>query len=602
MPETERNFTINPPGRDPLLGRVLAGRYEITGLLGEGGMGRVYQGRQRTLDRPVAIKCVHPHLLSSETVVVRFLEEARVASQLVHPNIVKIYDFGRTVAPEPPTLFLVMELLTGPDLGSAIAAGGPLPLVRVRSIMLQVLSALGEAHARGVTHRDAKPDNVILEPTVSGCERAKLIDFGIAKVHGAPGVTAVGQFIGTPCYMPPEQIRGERTEVSADLYSAGVTLFQMITGRLPFQGGSLMAVLEQQLYAKRPDPREVAPEVQCPASLAAVCIRAIDADPKNRYETADLFAEALEESFAEVLPLESRRSPYPAPPRSSKLRETPPPGEEAQRPSSAPPPLNELQRPSAAPPPLNESQRPSSAPPRREAERGRRSSAPPVDPFLDGIDGAAGAFGGTSHIPRASRIPLPLPASERGADLGVAEAIERTADAALSEGNLERAENVLRAGLELGQAWLVAGEREAAGAAVRVFGRKLGVVMRRLGHLEGSEEALKTALEYADEYDCGRARVLVELVATLGDAGRVTEAEAYRLEALRIATRHSERELTARLRRQAQSLALALATGASAPPGPTAESSSPRRGRLSDFRIKVEPELHEASERASRRR
>jgi serine/threonine protein kinase len=599
MPETERNFTINPPGTDPLLGRVLAGRYEITGLLGEGGMGRVYQGRQRTLDRPVAIKCVHPHLLSSETVVVRFLEEARVASQIVHPNIVKIYDFGRTMPPDPSTLFIVMELLTGPDLGSEIASAGPLPLVRVRSIMLQVLSALGEAHARGVTHRDAKPDNVILEPTVSGCERAKLIDFGIAKVHGAPGVTAVGQFIGTPCYMPPEQIRGERTEVSADLYSVGVTLFQMITGRLPFHGGSLMAVLEQQLYAKRPDPRDVAPEVDCPASLAAVCMRAIDADPKNRYGTADLLAEALEECFAAVLPAESRRSPYPPPPRSSRSRETPAPEEESQRPSSMPPPMNESQRPSSMPPPMNGSQRPSAAPPPRE-EPERRSGAPEKDPFIGDVDEAAAVFAGTTTIPRPSRIPLPLPLSEQGADLGVAEAIERTADTAISEGNLERAENVLRAGLELGQAWLVAGEREAAGAAVRVFGRKLGVVMRRLGHLEESEEALKTALEYADEQDCARARVLVELVATLGDAGRVTEAEAYRLEALRIATRHSERELTARLRRQAQSLALALATvGAAAAP---AQSNAEGRSRPSDFRIKLEPELHEAGEHAGRRR
>ena len=224
----------------------------------------------------------------------------------------------------------------------------------------------------------------------------------------------------------------------------------------------------------------------------------------------------------------------------------------------------------------------------------------PQDPLIGAIDEEVGTFGGTLSIPRPSRIPLPIPPPEKGADLGVAETIERTADTAVAEGNLDRAESALRAGLELGQAWLVAGEREAAGAAVRVFGRKLGVVLRRLGHLDESEEALKTALEYAEDQDCGRARVLVELVATLGDAGRVTEAEAYRLEALRIATRHSERELTARLRRQAQSLALALATvGAPAAP---AEGAGPRRSRPSDFRIKLEPELHEASERAGRRR
>jgi tetratricopeptide (TPR) repeat protein len=153
-----------------------------------------------------------------------------------------------------------------------------------------------------------------------------------------------------------------------------------------------------------------------------------------------------------------------------------------------------------------------------------------------------------------------VPPRVRGADLGVAETIDRAADAAMAEGDHERARASLSSGLELGQSWLVAGEREAASAALGAFGRKLGVVLRRLGELDESEEALKTALEFADDEDVGRARVLVELVATLGDAGRVTEAEAYRLEALRIATRESERELTARLRRQAQSLALALVT------------------------------------------
>src|SRR5260221_7459963 len=142
MAGKDENHPITQPALDPLLGRVLAGRYEIHGLLGEGGMGRVYHGRQRALDRPVAIKCIHPHLLSSEPILIRFFEEARVASQLVHPNIVKIYDFGRTEPPDPPTFFLVMELLSGPGLAAVISRSGPLPLVRVRSILLQGLSAL----------------------------------------------------------------------------------------------------------------------------------------------------------------------------------------------------------------------------------------------------------------------------------------------------------------------------------------------------------------------------------------------------------------------------------------------------------------------------
>src|SRR5262249_23325318 len=150
-----------------------------------------------------------------------------------------------------------------------------------------------------------------------------------------------------------------------------------------------------------------------------------------------------------------------------------------------------------------------------------------------------------SKTPRAWKIPLPAHREASGADLCIAEGIERAADEAIRGGDLSRAEEILATGLELGQGWLVAGEREAGGAALIVFGRKLGVVLHRLGRLQQSEEALKTALEYADEQDVSRARVLVELVATLGDAGRVNEAEVLRLEALRIATSHADRELTA---------------------------------------------------------
>src|SRR5262249_50052210 len=205
---------------------------------------------------------------------------------LVHPNIVKIYDFGRTPPEDGSTLFIVMELLSGMDLGALIAERAPLPLARTYAILRQVLSALGEAHAQGVTHRDAKPDNVLLEPTVGGGERVKVIDFGIAKVHGARGVTGVGHFIGTPHYMAPEQIRGEKAEISADLYAVGVTLFQLLTGRLPFDGASVTEVLEQQLFAPRQDPREIFPSEDYSPALSEVCRRALHANPEERYPTA----------------------------------------------------------------------------------------------------------------------------------------------------------------------------------------------------------------------------------------------------------------------------------------------------------------------------
>lgn len=503
--------------RDPLIGRVLAGRYEIRRVIGSGGMGRVYEGRQRALDRSVAVKCIHPYLLSSESTVTRFMEEARVASNLVHPNIVKIYDFGRTEPGEGATLFIVMELLSGKDLGTLIAESAPLPLGRTYTILRQVLSALGEAHARGVTHRDAKPDNVILEPTVGGGERVKVIDFGIAKVHGQRGVTGIGHFVGTPHYMSPEQIRGEKVEISADLYAVGVTLFQMLTGRLPFTGDSVTKVLEQQLFAARPDPRDVLPTGGFSPALAEVCRRALHADAAERYPTADAFAEALEEAVSDVVPARARRNPY-----------------------SAPPPPETM----------------------RSADSGSRLSASAIQEWGDYSSGDAGA----------------------------AEAIERTAEAAVLAGHPEAAVAELRRGIGLGRRWLDAGETVVGGALLTAFGRRLGAILRDMGRLEESELEVERALEHAPRDDISRARLLTELAETRAERGRAREAEAGRIEALRIASQANDPELIARLRRLAQSLALEVASRRVITPNPETKvsASSDPPPRFSEWRVKPE--------------
>lgn len=498
---------------DPLIGRVLAGRYEIRRALGQGGMGRVYEGRQRALDRSVAVKCIHPHLLSSEQMVVRFMEEARVASSLVHPNIVKIYDFGRTAPEDGGTLFIVMELLSGTDLRSVIAEQAPLPLARTYSILRQVLSALGEAHAQGVTHRDAKPDNVILEPTLGGGERVKVIDFGIAKVHGVRGVTGVGHFVGTPHYMPPEQIRGEKAEVSADLYAVGVTLFQLLTGCLPFHGDSVTKVLEQQLFAERPDPRVVVPNAGYSPAISEVCRRALHADVKERYETADAFAAALEEAVADAVPPRSRRNPY-----------------------SAPPPVTS------------------------------RSTGPGSE---------------------LSKSALRNWGDYTAGDAGAAEAIERTAEAALLAGHPEVAVAELTRGIALAHKWLDAGEGIVAGAMLTAFGRRLGAILRDMGKLVESERALADALRHAGRDPIVKARLLAELAETRAERGNATEAEACRLEALRLASSGRDRELLARLRRLAQSLALDVASRRAITPSPERRASEPPP-RVSEWRVKPE--------------
>lgn len=277
---------------DPFVGRTIADRYEIAKLIGEGGMGRVYRAVQRSLDRAVAIKFIHPHLLTSNQMVARFMNEAQAASRLNHPNVVSIFDFGRTPTAEGGDLFLVMELLGGRDLATMIEDGVALPIARVATILEQTLAALSEAHEAGITHCDVKPENIILERRRGGGDHVKVIDFGIAKL-GDARLTKVGQLVGTPEYMAPEQAQWSRVGPSADLYAVGVVLFLLLTGKLPFVADSATAVLMQQLAAPRPDPRAVAPERRIPDALAEVCLRSIAVDPKDRYPTAEALAEAI---------------------------------------------------------------------------------------------------------------------------------------------------------------------------------------------------------------------------------------------------------------------------------------------------------------------
>jgi serine/threonine-protein kinase len=316
-----------------LEGRIVAGRYRVERLLAEGGMGRVYRAVQIALERPVALKCIHPHLVGAEEMVSRFLEEARLACRLSHPNIVQIYDFGQAPADEGGELYLAMELLEGVSLDAELERLGALPQGRAIDVLRQVLSALGEAHDHGIVHRDVKPDNVILSPSRSGGERVKLIDFGIARASGAARRTQAGLLVGTPHYIAPELVRGEAGGPLADLYAAGAMFFRMLTGAVPFDGPTVGATLMSHLATVRPDPRVVAPDRAIHDAVALVCIRAIALEPKDRYQTAEELSEALRTAGREaaaspqsgtrlsVDPVPSNRAPGTAPPVSATLSE-----------------------------------------------------------------------------------------------------------------------------------------------------------------------------------------------------------------------------------------------------------------------------------------
>lgn len=291
-----------PATVDALLGLTLPGGYRVSNLLGVGGMGRVYCAEQVALGRTVAVKVVHPRLAGDELAAARFLNEARAASRLSHPNSVAIFDFGRTA---DGSAYIVMEYLRGQDLGRVAQAEGPLSLRRVVHILHQTLAALGEAHALGIVHRDVKPDNIVLETLRSGLDFVKVVDFGLAKLLSddfpalGPSQSRPGLVCGTPEYMSPEQSRGDLLDGRSDLYSVGIVLFELLTGHLPFVGETQNKTLLLQLLEPPPDPRDLSPDRLIPSGFANLALHALTKSRDDRVQSAEAFADGLEQALVE---------------------------------------------------------------------------------------------------------------------------------------------------------------------------------------------------------------------------------------------------------------------------------------------------------------
>lgn len=285
-------------GSDPFLGRVLCGRYPLIDVLGAGGMGAVYQAIQEPVGRIVAIKVIRPDAKDQDPgVVARFQREARATARLEHENVVSLYDHGQD---EDGTLFLVMEYLRGATLSTVLRARRVLPPDAAVAIMCPVLSALDAAHEVGIVHRDLKPDNIMLVPNREGDERVKVLDFGVAKlVAGEKDNVHTRQnlLLGTPLYMSPEVAIGEGVTASVDLYAAGVILYEMLTGMVPFTGATPYAVLT--MHATVP-PLPFTPSLAVPAALEAVVMRALAKRPAERFPSAKAMSEALRLSIGGV--------------------------------------------------------------------------------------------------------------------------------------------------------------------------------------------------------------------------------------------------------------------------------------------------------------
>jgi serine/threonine-protein kinase len=266
---------------DPLLDKILNDTYRIVRLVGEGGMGKVYEAHHLRLGgKRVAVKVLHPELATKADIVARFQREAESASAIDHPNVVEVFDVHRMADGTP---YLVGEFLEGEELGKQVERAGRLSPPAAVAIGRQVCKALGAAHARGVVHRDMKPENVFLVQR-GGETVAKVLDFGISKAEQREThLTKTGLIMGTPSYMAPEQARGEKVDLRADIYAVGALLYNLVTGRAPFvaqdAGTTLTLVLTQE-----PDrPRAVVPDV--PEGLEIVIQRAMAKDPRDRFQT-----------------------------------------------------------------------------------------------------------------------------------------------------------------------------------------------------------------------------------------------------------------------------------------------------------------------------
>ncbi|HUK90965.1 MAG TPA: protein kinase [Blastocatellia bacterium] len=287
-------------------GMIIRNKYEILARIGIGGMGVVYRGRHLTFNEVCAIKILNDSTAEDKTFLQRFQTEAVVTRKLRHPNAVRVDDFDYTDDGRP---FIVMELVEGRNVGEVLQAEGAFEVQRAIRIAVEVGRALGEAHRLGFVHRDIKPGNIVLTKNDQGCEIAKVLDFGIAKLRQAAGdatsgMTMTGMVVGTPLYMSPEQFMGkkagEEIDGRTDLYSLGVVLYQMVTAQLPFEGDTLYSLMMQHIHGNVRPPDEIAPDRHIPSSLSRVILKSIDKAREARYQSADEFIAALEQVGVET--------------------------------------------------------------------------------------------------------------------------------------------------------------------------------------------------------------------------------------------------------------------------------------------------------------
>jgi serine/threonine-protein kinase len=278
-------------GGDPLIGRVIADRYLILAVLGEGGMGRVYLAEHVKMNRQCAVKVMNPSLLHDDDSHQRFAREASSAASILHPNVAAVFDYGEA----DKIVYLVMEYVDGESISTIVGREGALDPRRAIDIARQVADGLHAAHELGIVHRDLKPDNIIVTRNKSGKEIPKVVDFGIAKAvtdSREDGLTQSGLVIGTPEYMSPEQLLGDPVDARADIYSLGCILYQMLTGRPAFAAESREQMIRRRLHESPPHIRDLLPDL--PRRLDTTIVHMLARSPKDRMHTAAEARDALD--------------------------------------------------------------------------------------------------------------------------------------------------------------------------------------------------------------------------------------------------------------------------------------------------------------------
>ena len=289
---------------DPLIGKIISGKYKITKKLGQGGMGAVYLAEHTSVGQRVAVKFLNQAFSGDPDIVRRFLNEAKSYGQITHPNAVHLHDFGQD---EDGNLFISMEYIEGDDLKKTLEKGGKLKLRDAVDVVMQIAEVLGHAHQKGIVHRDMKPENVMMIKGLRGYH-AKVLDFGVARLMEEQGtrLTAVGSICGTPRYMSPEQAQGGDVDHRTDIYALGLVLFESVTGRHPFPGTSIAEILRKQVMEPTPHLYDFAPDLKVPDGLDTVIQQATAKNVNERFSTMHDFAAAV----ADAMPTDSSMDAY----------------------------------------------------------------------------------------------------------------------------------------------------------------------------------------------------------------------------------------------------------------------------------------------------